>query len=297
VEGLELAVPKPALEFGGVGHDCLAYRRVHQELSLSEVEEWQDAYITSHYDAKPVQADEWRNAGRLMDLMHAYNETYPVEPWDRILGVEEGFEILVGEIERNPKGLPGFDGMDHRPVPVYLHGFKDCVVEWHGGMWVNDDKTTKEWGDPDTNKSLLEGRMSFQFRAYPWAQRETQRLLGTPGLPVLGTIGNYLIFRKPYEVGYKPRANATPRNQFHMECYPFSDELLDEWQIECLDAAASILHDWTRGIWKRCRSGCGHWGRCEFYDICGAEPKDRDGIMQSSLYQPRTPVQGFETNS
>lgn len=105
--------------------------------------------------------------------------------------------------------------------------------------------------------------------------------------PILGTIGNYLVSRKPYVRPPAPGKAAIPRNQFHRESYPFSGEVLDEWREECLDLAREILANWQRGRWPVRNTGCGHWGRCEFYDYCEASGADRQAMLQSSMFRSK----------
>lgn len=189
-------------------------------------------------------------------------------------------------------------------VPVYLAGRKDLVVAWHDGIWVVDHKTASDWGSGESNSHLDEGRRSFQFRGYAWAERARQQGIKESfeagldpahwqlanqrdTLPILGTVGNYLVSRKPYASDKKP-AKPTPRNQFHQECYPFEASVLDEWREQFLEVSAAVLHDWQRGAWRSQDTGCGHWGRCEFYDYCEEAPDRRGAMLASSLFQTKS---------
>jgi hypothetical protein len=184
--------------------------------------------------------------------------------------------------------------------PCTLKGRKDAVVAWHGGLWVLDWKTASDWGeDLSRNTHLLEGRMSFQFRGYAWAERARQAAIGLDpdiiststlgvrdSLPLLGTIAVYLVSRRPYATDRK-QAKPMPRNQFHLECYPYDSRQLDEWRGEFLGLCGDVLRDHATGGWRRKRTGCGHWGRCEFYDYCEACPGDREALLATSAFQPK----------
>lgn len=280
-------------------------------MNLQEVEEAQVQLLTEWFDTHPQPSDEWRNAGRAQDLIRAYNEKYATESWE-VLAVEEEFEVEVGEVV-NPliNTRAAAAGWVDATIPCYLAGRKDLVVAWHGGLWVVDHKTASDWGSGDSNSHLDEGRRSFQFRGYAWAEREKQQSriaelnshrahyapnrieAGEPfnnpryNLPLLGTVGNYLISRKPYA---KPPANgrpALPRNQFHRECYAFEPSVLDEWRSQFLETARDVLAMWQRGVWPHYDTGCGHWGRCEFFDYCEEAPERREAMLSSSMFQQK----------
>lgn len=287
--------PKVALNYGGAVHEALRLRYSHQELSLVAVIALQNQALEKWFDDNPQPTDEWRNCGRAQNLMWAYNIEYPVHDWE-VLAVEEEFEVEVGEVElAEETSVP-------TTVPIYLAGRKDLVVAWHDGLWVVDHKTSTEWGKGDSNSAMDEGRMSFQFRGYAWAERAQQRLqkvavqVGNEQVqespqryvfPILGTVGNYLISRKPFATERGASKSTAPRNEFHQVAYPFDAATLDEWRVECLAMAADILRNWQAGEWRRHRGSCGHWGRCEFYDYCEAAPSQREELLASSLFQPK----------
>lgn len=285
---IETTGARPALNYGGAAHKALKVRFSSQLPTLDLIEQAQLAILDEWFNERPQPSDEWRNAERCKDLIRAYNEHYPEHDWT-VLGVEEEFEIRVGEVTLNDVG---------ETTPCYLAGRKDLIVAWHEGLWVVDHKTCQDWGSGDSNSHLDEGKMSFQFRGYAWAEREAQRTLAPQDvtsaplrrtLPVLGTVGNYLVSRKPYS---RPPANgrpAAPRNEFHQEAFPFTDASLDEWRSEFLAKCEDLLRHELAADWAlhRKRGACGHWGRCEFYDVCAAQPGDREALLTSSLFQPR----------
>lgn len=294
-EQVEGTGPRAALNYGGAVHEALRLRYTQTALPLDEIERVQFDALDGWFEASPNPVDDYRNAQRAKDLIAAYNAEYPSHDW-QVLAVEEEFEVEVGKLNM----ILG-DTTYAANLPVYLAGRKDLVVAWHDGVWVVDHKTAQDWGKGDSNSHLDEGRMSFQFRGYAWAEREAQRKLAIDAalqfshppdstklratLPVLGTVGNYLVSRRPYA---KISIKAEPRNVFHQEAYPFSPTTLDEWRDECLGVAAEILRSHAAGVFRRKRSGCGHWGRCEFYDYCEAKPEDRAGLLASTLFQPKT---------
>lgn len=295
---IELAVPRTSLNYGGAIHAAKAYRYAHPEQSLDAIEREQAAILEQWFAAHPQPDDEWRNLGRALDAIHAYNEEYPTHEWT-VLAVEETFSRKVGEITDVAAG---------ETVDVILEGRKDLVVAWANGLWVVDHKTASEWGsDPAKNQALLGDRRSFQFRAYTWEERERQREaaqsirpaqdftaseLTRVRLPVKGVVGNYIVGRRPFSEDPAAKARRTSaakaRDEFAQEPYPFDDATLDEWREECLLVAARILRDWRAQRWEQSFDrGCAHYGRCEFYDYCEETPATREAVLSSSRFRHR----------
>lgn len=297
--GIEPTTPKVELNFGKAVHAAQALRFTREMCGeagdMAALEAAQRELLTAHFDAHPQPAYEYRNAGRAFELIRAFNAAHPAFDW-QVLGVEEKFSVLVGEIEWRGQR-----------VPVYFEGTKDLIVAWHDGLWVVDWKTTKDWNDDlSKNRNLLEGRRSFQFRGYAWAEREAQRLgqaaalvpPETSGkaacdrltLPVLGTVGFGLVCRQPYT---RVPAKPLPREHFHAEPFAFTEGELAEWKASFLDKAAAILRAWsTRNYDMAWGLACGGTGRCPFYDICETRAEDRQAIVEGGTeFQPRTRVE------
>lgn len=312
--GIEPTTPKVELNFGKAVHAAMAMR-FRSELAVSAVHPGMDqlemaqrTMLTAHFDSQPQPADEYRNAGRAMELIAAFNAAHPAFDW-QVLGVEEKFEVEVGAIITDCR-IDGAEEAyssedDSNPtsrIPVYFAGTKDLIAAWHNGLWVVDWKTTKDWNDDlSKNRNLLEGRRSFQFRGYAWAERATRReleknpldaTLARPAwnLPVLGTCGFWLVCRPPYS---RPPSKPTPREHFHCEPFAFDAGALEEWRTSFLDKASSILRAWsTRNYDMAWGLACGGIGRCPFYDVCETKPTDRNALIAAGNdYQPRTRVE------
>lgn len=315
---IEPSTPKVELNFGKAVHAAMA-RRFNAEMDAQRNKatlnpEWlageQRDLLTAHFDANPQPADEYRNAGRAMELVAAFNAAYPAFDWE-VLGVEEKFSVEVGAVTLdlvNERTL----AWEQEELPVYFEGTKDLVVAWHNGLWVVDWKTSKDWNDDlSKNRNLLEGRRSFQFRGYAWAERaraqhkrnggqdeEGDLVAGGPrnSLPVLGTTGFWLVCRPPY---VRQPAKPTPREHFHPEPFTFSAGELDEWRASFLDKAAAILRAWsTRNYDMAWGLACGGMGRCPFYDVCETAPGERAGLIAAGTdFQPRTRVEDAQAEA
>ena len=328
VENLELATPKVEMNFGSAIHSVMAVRyreemKRGEDTELDIIQGWQEQTVLAHFDTHPQPQGEFRDAGRAIDLIRAYNEAYPSHGW-RVLGVEEKFEVLVGQIVVPaqcgdtvkisegiiPEGEPGagqpYEMVAPRDepwvIPCYLRGIKDLVVKEHGGIWPVDFKTTKDWNpDLGANRNLLMGKRSFQFRAYAWAETQARRTLAKMNtwmpvetinthteLPILGTTAVYLVARPPY-ARQPAKGKETPRNQFHIESYPMEQSVLDEWRADFLHKCEMVMAAWISAKWDRAYEvACGGFGRCPFYDYCDEAPDRREAMLNSSLYQQRS---------
>lgn len=304
--GIESAAPKAAMNFGKGVHEAQAVRFKRElgrsnttwaDAGLAALEADQRTCLTAYFDSNPQPADDFRSAGRAIELVVAFNAAFPTFDW-QVLGVEERFEVEVGAL---PFAIGSTDNAmpDQLTVPVYFRGIKDLVVAQHGGLWVVDWKTTKDWSpDRSTNRNLLAGKRKFQFRAYAWAERERQRQIGATDvrmgdrdlLPVLGTIGFWLVCRPPY---VRFPAKPTPREEFYPEAFAFADWQLEEWRVSFLDKAAAILRAWsTRNYDMADGDACGFNGRCPYYDICETRPEDRQALIANGVdYQPRQRIE------
>jgi len=309
VTGIEAATPRPGMNYGKGMHLLLAALYDGKPFDAGEI-------LAEHFAANPQPEQhrgkpEWRTQARALQAFAAYNAAYPAESWE-VLGVEEEFEVELGILE-----IEGRESDTY--VKVIFRGIRDLRVRWHDAIWVVDHKTMTEWSDLTAD----EGKASFQFQGYAWVEREFTRgggisSAGTTGqtrsqrseqnrveqeaaahagnqsrpldLNIGGVIGNYLIARPPYSEGYKPRANALPRDQFERIPYPFSDAQLDEWHGRAMRLAKRIWTAWRDEEWDQHSTACAHWGRCEYYQLCWeTDPAYRMSAALGADYRPRTP--------
>lgn len=309
---------KVELNYGSAIHKAQSIRyrweKEHgsSKVDFESIEPLQRTAIEEHFEGHPQPTDEYRNAGRAIENILAYNQEFPSHEWE-VLAVEEEFEVEVGEVV-NPlvNTRAAAAGWVDATIPCYLAGRKDLVVAWHGGIWINDFKTTKDWNnDLGENRNILMGRRSFQFRGYPWAEREKQQSriaklnshrahyapnrieAGDPfnnpryNLPILGAHGIYMCSRPPY-VRQPAPGKATARDIFHIECFPTEDSILTEWRSDFLLKCRRILAAWQSGEWERAYDvGCGGFGRCPFYDYCEEAPDRREAMLSSSMFQQK----------
>ena len=302
IAGIEAVAARAGQNYGTGLHLPLAYyyrwmmeRKGVQEQCVAQCHD----IIKEHFLANPQPTTgskgkpEWRTAERAVQAFDAYVAHYGVEDFE-VLGVEEPFEVALGEFMlENEKWERDIT------VTVRIRGIRDLRVKWHDQLWVLDHKTSTEWSD----LAVDEGRASFQFMEYAWVERllaqqrrETfgdltkQMKAAEFDIPVGGVIGNYLISRAPYSEGRKPTPRDLPRDQFVREPYPYSEEQLAEWHEDAMDLAKEIFTRWQMQNWKRNRTACSHWGRCEYYRLCWeTDAAYREAAAMSADYRPRTP--------
>lgn len=266
------------------------------------IEAAQAEAIQKHFEDHPSPDDDYRNAGRAMGHLRAYNKEYPRHDW-KVLAVEEHFEVEVGRVPMQGSAVvDGAQWSGTQFIRALLAGRKDLVVSWADGLWVNDFKTTKDWSpDLSSNRNLLMGGMSFQFRGYPWAERARQFEVQTTSstgftaeqcprvfMPVLGVNAIYMCSRPPLVREPKPGAKSAPRDQFHIECYPIEQPELDEWKRDFLLKCKNILRTWQTGEWERAYGkSCGGFGRCLYYDYCKESPERREDLLNSSMFMEK----------
>lgn len=304
VTGIEAAVARAGMNYGKALHLLLAARYGATAYDLQ-------AILEKHFAENPQPTTgskgrpEWRTAARASQAFQAYLQAYPAEDFE-VLGVEEPFECELGSFATtsDKELLDALETSDELPqqttVTVRIRGIRDLRVRWHEQLWVLDHKTSTEWSD----LTIDEGKASFQFMCYAWVEREMQRLVGTnrdvistsvldgaQSLPVGGVIGNYIISRENYaNADRKPTARDLPRDQFERHAYSYSDSQLAEWHGDAMDIARAIWAAHQRGEWRRNRTACAHWGRCEYYRLCWeTEPEWRMSAAQGADFRARTP--------
>lgn len=308
VTEIEAVATRAGMNYGKYGlHEPLAfyYTAMMKGANLSEAARIAEAMIDKAFAEHPQPESnrqgkpEWRTAARAKQALAAYLKHWGAEDFE-VLGVEEPFEVELGEFQTMREG---FDGLAQLSVSVRIRGIRDLRVKWHDAIWVLDHKTSTEWSD----LTVDEGKASFQFQEYAWVEKHLAHQLkdawdkegiaahGQVDVPLIstpvgGVIGNYIISRQPYAEGRKPSTRDLPRDQFVREPYPYSEAQLAEWHEDAMDLAREIFTRWQTQNWKRNRTACAHWGRCEYYRLCWeTDPAYREAAALSSDYRPRTP--------
>lgn len=308
VAGIEGATARAGQNYGSGLHLPLScyYKALREGRTMDEaLKEECKAIIQQHFLENPQPETtargkvEFRNAARAIQAFEAYLARWGSEDFE-VLGVEEPFEVELGRFEAQGPPYNFQLGSDPVIVTVIFRGIRDLRVRWHDQLWVMDHKTSTEWSD----LSVDEGKASFQFMGYAWVEKQIcegyhpyPSIKSALTLPIGGVIGNYIVSRAPYAEGRKPTPRDLPRDYFHREAYPYDEAQLNEWHSDAMEIAREIFSRWQSENWKRNRTACAHWGRCEFYRLCWeTAPEYREAAALGADYRPRTPSPFEEEN-
>lgn len=131
--------------------------------------------------------------------------------------------------------------------PLLYCGRADQVVDYAGGVYVEDDKTTSTIGD----RWAEQWKLRSQFTGYCWAGRQLWE-------NVQGALVRGIAIRK---TGYDHTQHPTPR----------PGALIDKWHAQSIRDIKRAIECWTTGYWDYdLDEACTHYGGCIFRDVCGS---------------------------
>lgn len=186
-------------------------------------------------------ADSAKSATRMAGAMVYYFDSYP-------MGEDAATPIHL------PSGGRGIEFSFLEPIdfphpetgePLLYSGRFDAVVDYAGGRFGFDDKTTSSLGA----RWAEQWQLRSQFTAYTWgAQRG--------GLPLDGfLIRGISILKTKYECSQA----VTYRPQWQ----------IDRWYETLLLDLEEFKNDWDKGAFKfNLDESCNSWGGCGFKQVC-----------------------------
>ncbi len=185
--------------------------------------------------------EEWKSAERMAGAMEFYFSQYPMDrdhvrparlPADR-LGVEFNFTHPIDCLH------PATGN------PLLFTGRFDMIVDFAGGLYGFDDKTSKQLGPQWSKQWDLRG----QFSAYCWGAKES-------GLPLAGfLIRGVSILKK----GYDTQEAITVRSGW----------MIDRWYEQLLLKVSRMKEMWLMGVWDYALDdACNSYGGCQFRNVC-----------------------------
>lgn len=229
----------------------------------------QEAAIDKAFaEGTPIPADDYRTPAYLKQIIEQYRAEHGPERWVWE-EVEKEFEVELGMVA--PLPLPG---KLSEAVRVIWTGRRDAIGfdPDSGERFVFDDKfmSRDEGADREAAKN------SRALKGYVWAyQKETSILLH----------GAYLrrtIIRAPTRP--KPLNFTLPPDP----PIRFSQEQLDEWRLDVLDAARAIVErdPADPAAWRMEESCCRHtFGCCDYLCVCELPPgEDRRRKLESPAF-------------
>ena len=217
-------------------------------------------------------------------LLVEYGENDPVtdtpKTYDRML---LGFIYFFDEY---PLGADGFEplretgrigveysfleplGINH-PItgdPILFSGRADMIGHYCDGLYLEDDKTTKQLGQYWNDRWKMRG----QFTGYSWA---VQRGLD---MPLEGVVVRGIAFKKQ---SFECAQVITNRSQY----------MIDEWYKQTIRDLNRMINMWREGVFDRnWDEACNAFGGCAFQDTCAAENGEEwlESSMERRVWDP-----------
>lgn len=202
-----------------------------------------------------------RSYANFCRLFEAYVAKFPLSMYDKIVAVETPFTLFLG---KTPNGLE-----------ISWSGILDLAVEWQGGLFYDDLKTSSYAID---DKFFNQFRLSGQLVGYAWAGQE----LGIGNFS--GIMVHGIEVKVPQE-GLKLKKDGTPYARqgravdamMGVDIIPVNSAHIEEWKedtlrkIDKIHEAREIKH-WTRNRGELCSSFNG----CSYRMVCEALPELRE---------------------
>lgn len=200
--------------------------------------------LLAAYGSFECPADSAKSVERTAGAFEFYFDNYP-------LSHDAGFPILL------PGGKRGIEFNFVHPLPIdhpitghplLYCGRMDAILNYSGGVFLCDEKTTTSLGATWSRKWDLRS----QFTGYCWGARES-------GIKVDGVIVRGVsILKTKYEtaeaISYRPEWQV------------------DRWYIQLLSWITAMVHCWKTEEWKHnLDNACEDFGGCSFKQVCASQ--------------------------
>jgi hypothetical protein len=151
--------------------------------------------------------------------------------------------------------------------PLIYTGRADEIVEMNGGLWVEDDKTSKQLG----NKWADQWEMRSQFSGYTWAGRNQGWKVD--GVLVRGCAILKTEFKRAQHITYRP------------------DWEVQRWLDQTCRDIEKMIGAWKSGIWDYdMGESCAAYGGCKLLPICKRPNPEEwmDAFFERREWNPMT---------
>lgn len=201
-----------------------------------------------------------RSYANFQRLFAAFCRKFPIEMFDRIVATEIPFTLYLG---KTPAGCE-----------VSWSGILDRAVEWQGGLYYVDIKTTSYHL---SDRFFAEFRLSGQMTGYAWAGEEL-------GIGNFSGIMIQAVSTQTPQEGVKLKKDGTPYARqgkqvddlIGCEILPVSGWRIEEWKRDTLQKIDDVRAARARGHWpKNWGEICNSFGGCAFRSVCEASPEAR----------------------
>lgn len=212
-----------------------------------------------------------RSYANFCRLFEAYVNKFPLSMFDKIVAIETPFTLYLG---KTPKGNE-----------VLWSGILDLAVEWQGGLFYDDLKTSSYAID---DKFFNQFRLSGQLTGYAWAGKEL-------GIGNFNGIMVHGIEVKVPQEGLKLKKDGTPYARqgravdamIGVDIIPIQPEHVEEWRLDTLKKIDQINEAREAKHWTRNRGElCNSYNGCSFKIICEALPELRESKIEQ-FYKTR----------
>lgn len=201
------------------------------------------ALITAYSDFE-CPADSAKSAQRMAGAFEFYFANYPLEEGDgspiQLPGGKRGIEFSFAE----PLGIL-------HPVtnePLLYVGRMDAIINYAGGTYICDEKTTSQLGSSWSRQWDLRA----QFTGYAWGAEKS-------GVKVDGAIVRGVSILK---TKYETVQAITYRPEWQVE----------RWHTELLSWVEDIKRCWETNKWlHNFDHACGDYGGCAFRQCCASQ--------------------------
>jgi len=219
---------------------------------------------------RTLRAGKYKNRETIVGLVIDYLDHFADDPAETFIldngqpGVEVSFRF---ELDWGPQGTyqitSGGDSFGGGPgQPYLLCGHLDRVVNFNGGLYVMDRKTSL---------STLSGYFFDQ-----WTPNNQMTLYTLAGKIILNSPIKGVIIDAAQVMLEKP--NAFARGFAYR-----TEDYLDEWVQDLKFWLGQAEAFATAGYWPQNDTACNKFGGCQFRDVCSKSPQVREAHLRATF--------------
>jgi len=273
-----LAGTRASLNFGSAIHNALEYRYKTCKNTAPTDTQWQEQgkVIEDFFTKNPAVEDDYRTSSWAVDLVKKYNQIYSVEPFN-VLVDAKGDTLCELSFILDLFDHP-LDRLGIGTVPVKYIGRIDLPVQWDGGIWILDHKTTSMLGA----QYFEAATMSAQQLGYVWAFQELTKQ------KCQGFVINAIRVKQPPA---KPKEGLDSwwRESFQRQRFHVQEEQLVEWKANTIALVKEFFYHYEQGMFPQKTAWCvGKYGKCQYFDVCSLPQGNRETMLTSTIFQDNT---------
>lgn len=259
--------------------------------------------MTEWLDSNPQPAEDFRNLSHACRVFDAYNQNYGNEPYTILTNPKDG-ELLVEKSFMLPfmtvrvpatfalaHGIPlktdPKTGAFYGEIIVYYCGKIDLGIRDAHGIWVQDHKTSFQFGDSfDKDMQRNAGQ-----RGYFWS------LMQILGEMPRGYIIDAVRIRKPKRDSIFDGTPPVDASDFRRLPFFVTQNDIDTWKVNTEYKVREIFYHAQNDYWPEHENMCtAHadtdthgsarkFGTCDFFDVCSVAKEMRENALASNLYE------------